>query len=679
MSGYEEEDLRDIKSFSMSVGGGASTSNGPLKRRRITRACDRCHRGGTKCSAGPTPNICGPCAAFGSECTFLRPVKRRGHCPSSGGASAPESPLSRDDQWTYHEMASHEQILELVEAYYRIIYPIQAYFHWPTFVSAIKNRLYTKSRSFYCLTMAVCAMSSARLRDGAPKECHLRYDTIPSETYYQAVISSFPTDLSKALCFDYKRTKVLVSMLFIQYGDISKAILHIGDYCTLISMDGFNDESRWPKGLNTIEIEERRRLYWNAYQTDVYLATTFGGMLRHRESQSTVLYPAEVLTDDEITADGILPPAIPGKVSFIRGWNFISNLYRILEHAICQMRQRNQSYDGENRIAMLFSTKKVGAKKYDPGPEEILQTVEDLHKDLPDCMRGSKPMTGDAFEDRYGFQAANILITLQIVKMVMAGMAEWSVEQRCAIAGELLDSLAALPSDFIRACSAPMLHHMAGVGHLLASIIQSPISPSTYLKVRTILLRLADFLSSLESTIKSASVMCIAAKLREHVERIDEYMINATEATGWNFALGSTTNGTDTLGPATASAYASSQPHTHTTVRTPEHNSSAQRSTQLPDVTTFSQMPLYPPLALPPTSSTDAPATIDTDGQLQQPFVMDDQTQAQLDQQLQLPNDLFSDWSFMFNEFGSQGDAFDFLSTGLPTTAEWQVPSQANV
>lgn len=31
----------------------------------------------------------------------------------------------------------------------------------------------------------------------------------------------------------------------------------------------------------------------------------------------------------------------------------------------------------------------------------------------------------------------------------------------------------------------------------------------------------------------------------------------------------------------------------------------------------------------------------------------------------QLPDDLFVDWPFLFNEFGFQGDAFDFLSSGI--------------
>ncbi|WVW80373.1 hypothetical protein I302_102354 [Kwoniella bestiolae CBS 10118] len=665
--------------------GSSSMTDMPTKRRRITRACDRCHKGGTKCSPGPNPDICGPCFAFGSECTYQRPIKRRGppaksnsldndttpQRASSSGASISNSPQSKekergghkqnDDDWVYEEVASHEQLEELMEAYYRLIYPIQLFFHWPTFTAAFQDRLYTRSRSFNCLIMSVCALASARLRDGAPKNCHLKHwdpTTSTSETFYQSCLSTFPADLIKAPEFDYKRAKVIMSMVCLQYGDIARSIIHIGDYCTLCSLDGFQNESRWPKGLSEIEIQERRRLFWAAYQTDIYLATTFGGIIRHREAQSTVLYPTEVLSDDEITPEGIIgPPPDRTKKSFLNGWNFVTNLYRVLEHAVCQMRQRNQTYDGENQIAMLFSSKSSkGRNKYDPGPEEILSTVEKFYNDLPYCLKGVTEMTGDVYKDRYGFQTANIMITLQLVKMVIAGMAEWSVEQRCAIAGELVDSLAALPRPFMQACGAPLIHHVAGVGHILANIIQSPLSPTTYLHARTVLLRMADYLSTLESTIKSANVLCIAARLKDHVERIDRFMISATEANGWNFAIESVSSTPDDP-IRTPSTY---PPEPLISMTRPAPNSSAQRSTQI-------QIPnVQPPISTYPL----APINSDIDNTA---LAIDPSLTAseQIDQQFQLPNDLFSDWSFMFNEFGSQGDAFDFLSSN----ADWQVPS----
>lgn len=55
--------------------------------------------------------------------------------------------------------------------------------------------------------------------------------------------------------------------------------------------------------------------------------------------------------------------------------------------------------------------------------------------------------------------AANILVTMQTMKMVIAGMAEWSVEQRCSIAGELLDAFATVPRAYIQAISTPLVSY----------------------------------------------------------------------------------------------------------------------------------------------------------------------------------------------------------------------------
>lgn len=113
-----------------------------LKRRRITRACDRCHKGGIKCSASNDPSVCAPCASFGSECTYDRPIKRRGP-PAKKGREEGEtgSPdevvaprrrreerreaIERDEDWRAGHVASSEVIESLVEGYHRICYPMQ--------------------------------------------------------------------------------------------------------------------------------------------------------------------------------------------------------------------------------------------------------------------------------------------------------------------------------------------------------------------------------------------------------------------------------------------------------------------------------------------------------------------------------------------------------------------------
>lgn len=53
--------------------------------------------------------------------------------------------------------------------------------------------------------------------------------------------------------------------------------------------------------------------------------------------------------------------------------------------------------------------------------------------------------------------AADIIVTMQTVKMVMLGLEEATVERRCAVAGELLDALATVPTAYIQAISSPIV------------------------------------------------------------------------------------------------------------------------------------------------------------------------------------------------------------------------------
>lgn len=53
--------------------------------------------------------------------------------------------------------------------------------------------------------------------------------------------------------------------------------------------------------------------------------------------------------------------------------------------------------------------------------------------------------------------AADIIVCMQTVKMVMTGLEDASVEKRCAIAGELLDALSTVPTAYIQAISSPIV------------------------------------------------------------------------------------------------------------------------------------------------------------------------------------------------------------------------------
>ncbi|BEI87113.1 hypothetical protein CcaverHIS002_0704590 [Cutaneotrichosporon cavernicola] len=616
----------------------------PLKRRRITRACDRCHRSGVKCSRSPTPGICGPCAAFGSECTYQRPVKRRGPVPRALSAKTTLSGASQSQVvWKYESVSTPEAIETLVDAYHRIIYPILPFFHWPSFYAHIRVRRYMHDRAFYAVTMALCAITSARMRDGASflldagVKAPLSADVPTSEAFYEAAIRTFPADLSQASEFDYKRAKVILAMLCIQFGNVRQLTTHLGDYMTLSSIDNFHLEARWPANLPETEVQERRRLFWGAYTIDVYAATTFGGVVRHREAQSTVLYPA-LVDDDEITERGIVP-RIHGatRPSYLVGWNFTTDLYRILEHSLDQLRAKHLNANGTSDITNFFSTRSGSTQ------QEGLDLVAQLYAKLPEDFKGAKAMTGDMKEDRYGFQAADIMVTMQTVKMVMLGLEDATVERRCAVAGELLDALSNVPTAYIQAISSPIMHHLAGVGHLLGSVIQSPLSPWAYLQVRNVLITMANLVSDLETSL--SNIQGIGNKLKDHVNRIDQYMHATADHQRRAHVYHSTL-------PPNAWGGSSGQ--------LPQMPSSDMRAERPQGISVASS--LSPESATPswnnPSPSFSNPKNV--------PYPMaPDMFEFSLphmapDTQVQLPTDLFLDLSF---EFGSEG--FDFLSLGL--------------
>jgi hypothetical protein len=108
-----------------------------------------------------------------------------------------------------------------------------------------------------------------------------------------------------------------------------------------------------------------------------------------------------VYDDDDINPDGIRPvPREYGGVSWLKGWNFTSDLYRILEHAVERMRMRRNFVDPSpnGTVSALFQD------KTGPSASEINGTVARLYSELPAEFRFAKAISGNLHQDRVGFQ-----------------------------------------------------------------------------------------------------------------------------------------------------------------------------------------------------------------------------------------------------------------------------------
>jgi hypothetical protein len=140
------------------------------------------------------------------------------------------------------------------------IFPL---FHYPSVVKRLAAKEYLTNRSFFAAIMAICALASARARDGAlfPGRWDAKdFQTPSAESLFAAATEVMPQDLGKMKGLDWMRTCTLLALYGIQVGKIDVMHQYLGIYHSLVSIDGLHDEKNWPKDIGIVEIELRRRL-----------------------------------------------------------------------------------------------------------------------------------------------------------------------------------------------------------------------------------------------------------------------------------------------------------------------------------------------------------------------------------------------------------------------------------
>ena len=537
----------------------------PKKLQRISQACDLCHRRSIRCrpSAENSQQQCQNCYDFAVDCTYNRPSRRRRN-PSLAQSTPPNilplqqgnqvlSPASDDDKdnvrssiaatnsaggaadytgaynsiregcqedvlevaWRSFALASLATIDEHLSVYMDYVYPIYPLFHGPTLWERIRKRHHLTDRGFFASIMAACALAAARVRDGAVGD---RYRLIEqpeksSEIFFAAAQDAICKDLRRAQCLDYMRACALLAITAIQYGQIKTVHQYLGTYGTISAMQSFHDESHWPQDLTPIEREERRRLFWSMYNLDIYCSVVFDAVMKSNETHSNVRYPSEV-NDEELTA-GIQSPA--NDENWLRGWNFTTDLYRVLEHSVKRMRRNQPVRDDRIAITRLLIADGI--------PEmQVMENVYGLFQQLPARFQSyNARLTGDRSLDFVGFQAANIQATLQLVRMTLfSSHFSQDVNQKCVVAQDALTVFHSIAPQYLRAMSTPVVYQLGGIGQILGSVMEGLLCEESYKRVRKLLVSMADLLQNLESNLQPTAGA--SRDLRKQIEKIDRYM-----------------------------------------------------------------------------------------------------------------------------------------------------------
>ena len=350
------------------------------RAQRVSRACDFCHTRSIRCrpnNDGRSP--CQSCVEYQRQCTYDRPSKKRGvksnafrNSASSqvSATSALPTALGPDLTCAASEALDHDSIRNLAEIYFETIYPIFPLFHRQTLLRRIDRREYAQQAPFFACVQALSALVIARVRDGALFSDRWQADLVEampsSSTVAAAAQLAIPLDARAADSLDYLRAVHLLALTSMQNGLTKDMHMWVGVYHMLVRVNGLRDEDNWPVGLGIIELEERRRVFWSMYNLEVFCGAVFDTPLTCREAENKVRYPSSL--DDEwldesearqaepAAAGGacIMVPNDPTQLHWIQGWNFITDLYRILEHAINRRREK-ESKSHPRHVARLFT------------------------------------------------------------------------------------------------------------------------------------------------------------------------------------------------------------------------------------------------------------------------------------------------------------------------------------
>ncbi|GAA5958833.1 hypothetical protein JCM10213_008033, partial [Rhodosporidiobolus nylandii] len=500
----------------------------PPVKRRITRACDFCNRRGLKCvkdDTAPPTTKCGSCERHNVDCTYDRPTKKRGPAPRAAASTTPEASTSQLSgpgstspaasflppslptaslPWRPSRLVPVFALLRALETYYEAVYPIFPFFVWPAFIERVKNEDHLNDRSFYGTVMAASALGAARLRDNAASTTPLSAKeaaALPSpEVLLAAAEDAIPKDLDSASDFDLLRSTALLAVCAIQLANPKKMYQHVGVFWTLCSMHRLHDEKNWTT-TDRLEIEERRRVFWSMYTLELFACLAFGGVRRTKESALKVNYPSEI--DDTFLANGVEQPA--GSISWLHGWNFTTQLYKMLECAL------DASQPG---IVCAGSQISFSA---------LLDFLDTSYACLVPAFKNIKPYTGMPDLDRFGYQAANILVTSQTVRMVAVCRNAQDATQReeaVRVAEDTLRQVSAIPVAYLQGFSSPLIHHLVGIYKLLFPVTERRLTPDLFVRIRQLLIDMTTLFSRLQSRL--TYTIDVTQRFTSQIQRMDE-------------------------------------------------------------------------------------------------------------------------------------------------------------
>ncbi|KAJ7288465.1 fungal-specific transcription factor domain-containing protein [Mycena rebaudengoi] len=425
------------------------------------------------------------------------------------------------------EVAPRDTISLIIALFFDFVYPLTPCIHRPSFMADLHARREERDPLFFALVMATVASTLVQVpRSYLPMErpvvrklaqtCHEagRHISIASydpPTSMHVVIRYF--DSCYHFCEGHDAT---------QHAAFGEAA-HIAVTLRL------HEEAAY-EGLDPIECEVRRRIFWLLFGADKSMSILLGRPICLRDEDCTLHFPKE-LDDEYITPSAYLPQP-HGKTAIVSGLNYASRIFALLGEILVRIRVDKRSPpQGQFATARLeevesLHSRIVSALAHCPEPLRLKRSFSQSIvppeyggagfrqatfaevKDFFDNPNASRENALNPFLVVQG----NIYVTQQLVRFVIeqyrdelllsiqGSVDEQKVaEDREAVASDLLNILHSIPIQSIATNGPSLVHKVRFVAStLLDAVRKAETAPASAARAHAYLWDFLSILSEIE-------------------------------------------------------------------------------------------------------------------------------------------------------------------------------------
>ncbi|KAF8908951.1 fungal-specific transcription factor domain-containing protein [Gymnopilus junonius] len=425
------------------------------------------------------------------------------------------------------EIAPRDTISLIIALFFDFVYPLTPCVHKPSFMADLHSRREEKDPLFFALVMSTVASTLVQVpRSYLPMERPVvrKLAQTAHEASRHITIASYDPPTSMHVVIRY-----FDCIYHFCEGHDATQHAAFGEAAHIAVTLRMHEEASY-EGLDPIECEVRRRIFWLLFGADKSMSILLGRPICLRDEDCTVHFPKE-LDDEYITPSAYLPQP-HGKTALVSGLNYTSRIFALLGEILVRIRVDKRSPpQGQFATARLEEVQSLHGRiltalSHAPEPLRLKQTPNQTNMSAEYGGAGFRQATfaevKDFFDNPNASRAnalnpflvmqANLYVTQQLVRFVIeqyrdelimslqGNLDEHQVaEDREAVASDLLNILHSIPIQSIATNGPSLVHKVRFVAStLLDAVRKAETAPASAARAHAFLWDFLSILSEIE-------------------------------------------------------------------------------------------------------------------------------------------------------------------------------------